>query len=340
MTQAAEVPNEEALRSLPRWALVAFAVRCARRVQPLFTRAWPQAPDEYVATLARAVEETERWAGRGISAMTSARYHANAAAEVADLADQESGAVLKSGAYFAAHAIANAAGCLGHPKEAVTAAHFAARDASVALSPFSGEANDLIATDFHLLKTLARKERWDDNTPVAPDTFSLYSQFDLGALTNGRTIISISMAVNSQLVKYLLEFPERLFQLTPRQFEELIAELFNGFGFQVELTSPTRDNGRDVIAVKCAPAKVKYLIECKRYLPAHKVGLAVVQRLQGVTFGEGANKGIIATTSGFTDPALAALARTPYLLEGRDFSGLVEWLNLYEMLKMSKMIGS
>jgi len=34
-----DIPEEEDLKKLPRWAIVAFAARCARRVQPLYLKA-------------------------------------------------------------------------------------------------------------------------------------------------------------------------------------------------------------------------------------------------------------------------------------------------------------
>src|SRR5437868_5117560 len=49
------LPTEEEIGELPRWAQIAFAARCARRVLPLFVRNWPDAPREYLTRLARAV---------------------------------------------------------------------------------------------------------------------------------------------------------------------------------------------------------------------------------------------------------------------------------------------
>jgi len=43
-----EIPTQEELGNLPRWARVAFAARCAARVQPLFLEYWPDAPREHV----------------------------------------------------------------------------------------------------------------------------------------------------------------------------------------------------------------------------------------------------------------------------------------------------
>ena len=98
----------------------------------------------------------------------------------------------------------------------------------------------------------------------------------------------------------------------------------------------TRDGGRDIIAIANREVQAKYLIECKHYHRSHFIGVIPVRCLHGVVLDEGATKGIIATTaSGFTKAATEHLPRNKWLLEGRDFEGLVEWLNLYQKFKMA-----
>lgn len=41
------LPTEEEIALLPRWARVAFAARCARRVLPLYLHFWPEGIDPY-----------------------------------------------------------------------------------------------------------------------------------------------------------------------------------------------------------------------------------------------------------------------------------------------------
>ena len=77
-----------------------------------------------------------------------------------------------------------------------------------------------------------------------------------------------------------------LLNLSPRQFEEFIAEIRNRFGCEVERTKQTRDGGRDIIAVKRAEANCRFLIECKRYDPKNKVGVSIVRELYGVKIHE------------------------------------------------------
>ena len=61
--------------------------------------------------------------------------------------------------------------------------------------------------------------------------------------------------VDEKLMTYVSENPDALRVLDDRLFEEVIAEIFRRFGFDVSLTKRTRDGGYDIIA-----------IESKRYL--------------------------------------------------------------------------
>lgn len=48
-------PGEAEMGTLLRWARVAFAVRCAQRVQPLYRHYWPSAPEKHVRALDQAI---------------------------------------------------------------------------------------------------------------------------------------------------------------------------------------------------------------------------------------------------------------------------------------------
>ncbi len=138
-----------------------------------------------------------------------------------------------------------------------------------------------------------------------------------------RLIIPISQAILEKIQKN----PAYLYQLSPRQFEEFIAELFFRHGFQVELTKQTRDGGKDIIAVSSRlDIPVKYIVECKRYAYERKVSIEYVQRLLGVKVSESANKAILVTTSQFTRDAIAFANRHLWDLALKDFSDLSSWI--------------
>ncbi|MBN8877766.1 MAG: restriction endonuclease [Sphingobacteriales bacterium] len=122
-----------------------------------------------------------------------------------------------------------------------------------------------------------------------------------------------------------------LLDLGPRQFEELIAELMYRQGFQVELTKQTRDGGYDIVAIYPikSQAPQKFLVECKRYAEHKKVGVNIVRSFKEVVLSEGANRGIIVTTSYFTNDAKIKIGKTPFLLDYRDKNNIMEWVRDY-----------
>ena len=64
-TQGGTPLDEIEIAQLPRWAKVAFAARCARRVLPVFHQKWPDAPLELFTALQYATETCEWLASRG-----------------------------------------------------------------------------------------------------------------------------------------------------------------------------------------------------------------------------------------------------------------------------------
>jgi|ERR1017187_9669777 hypothetical protein len=126
---------------------------------------------------------------------------------------------------------------------------------------------------------------------------------------------------------------EALLQLSPRDFEVFVAELWRRFGYDVELTMRTRDNGRDIVAVRKAETDIRIIVECKRYVPPKKVSVEIVRALYGVKAHEGASKAILATTSSFTWPAQDLLRSHPWELEGRDYGGIMDWIRRARQLR-------
>jgi hypothetical protein len=118
---------------------------------------------------------------------------------------------------------------------------------------------------------------------------------------------------------------EDLLDLSPRQFEEFIAGIWDRLGYTVELTARTRDGGRDVVAIIKAESEVRYIIECKRYDETHKVGVGILRALYGVKTHEGATKAFLATTSSFTRGAIEFWQPHRWELELKDYEGLRDW---------------
>jgi restriction endonuclease Mrr len=154
-------------------------------------------------------------------------------------------------------------------------------------------------------------------------------RFDLGEAHPANSIITVSGLVGDALVQHFYRDPNALLRIDRRKFEELIAEIFAGFGYDVGLTQRTRDGGKDIVAVRRAEVDVRYLIECKRPDPGNPVGVRPVRELYGVKTMEGATKAILATTAQFTRDAQVLLDRHRWELEGRDYDGIRAWIEAY-----------
>ncbi|MCZ7633848.1 hypothetical protein FBT69_05385 [Synechococcales cyanobacterium CNB] len=78
----AHLPTKEYLQALPRWARVAFAARCARRVQPLFAHFRQKAPKEHIEAVDTAITLTERSAADARAVAPTARASCRGGAEI------------------------------------------------------------------------------------------------------------------------------------------------------------------------------------------------------------------------------------------------------------------
>jgi restriction system protein len=86
------------------------------------------------------------------------------------------------------------------------------------------------------------------------------------------------------------------------RFEHLIRELFEKEftlnGGEVKVTQASSDGGVDAVAFDPDPIRGgKIVIQAKRY--TNTVGVAAVRNLYGKVLNEGANKGILVTTSDY-----------------------------------------
>jgi len=143
---------------------------------------------------------------------------------------------------------------------------------------------------------------------------------------------ALIVSVENALIEAIRSEPRSIFGISSRAFEELMAEIFKGQGFQTELTKATRDGGRDIIAIhEILGIRSKYIVECKRYAEHRKVSLQLVQRLYGVKMAENANKAILATTSSFTRDAREFASHHLWDLELKAFDDIIQWIRNYRM---------
>lgn len=140
------------------------------------------------------------------------------------------------------------------------------------------------------------------------------------------TIASASHLILSQLRRK----PQDVYELRPRAFEELIAEILANSGYDIKLTPQTRDGGYDILAYyACDEGEGLCLVETKRYKRERRIGVGAVRSLYGALKDKEADRAMLVSTSGFSRDALAFQSRHPYELELKEYSDVFAWLRKY-----------
>jgi hypothetical protein len=124
-----------------------------------------------------------------------------------------------------------------------------------------------------------------------------------------------------------------------RVFEEIVAEIFRKFGYEIELTKKTRDGGKDIIALRKSGNEVteRLLIECKHWQA--KIDVNPIRNLVGVaiTQDELPTGIILATTSTFTEDAkeLKINSSISIELDLKDYNDVLDWIGDYNALQLT-----
>lgn len=117
--------------------------------------------------------------------------------------------------------------------------------------------------------------------------------------TEGQLIEAVTLPW-FEIIAHIVKDPTARFQILHRTLEEIIAGAYTRAGWDdVVLTPPSRDRGRDVIAVKRGIGTVRVIDQVKAYAPGHRVTANDVRALMGVLQGDPASKGFLTTTSDF-----------------------------------------
>jgi hypothetical protein len=118
--------------------------------------------------------------------------------------------------------------------------------------------------------------------------------------------------------------------LDRRDFERVVAELLASFGWQVSLTSPTRDGGRDILALSrdASGLRTSWLVECRQYHRHQAIDIATIQRLGSTKEHFGFPNALIATTSSATEDAQVIAQAHGIHIVG--LAKLLEWIDRYQ----------
>jgi HJR/Mrr/RecB family endonuclease len=139
------------------------------------------------------------------------------------------------------------------------------------------------------------------------------------------------ITTNDQIIMQLKRKPDDLFKITPRKFEEVIADLLADMGMEVELTPATRDGGKDILAyMKTEIGKFLCLVEAKQHNKSRPVGVSLVRSLFGTLVDHQATSAMLVTTSRFAPPAKQFQQRHEYQLALKDYNDVVSWILKYK----------
>lgn len=141
------------------------------------------------------------------------------------------------------------------------------------------------------------------------------------------TAAGIIVPTNDSIIAALKKTPHDLHSLTPRKFEEIIADLLRGLGWDTYLTPATRDGGKDILAYFNTPVgRLLCIVEAKHFRPDRPVGVQLVRNLYGVFCDQEANSSLLVTSSYFTPDAVEFQLRHRQVLELRDYTQIVQWI--------------
>lgn len=133
--------------------------------------------------------------------------------------------------------------------------------------------------------------------------------------------------ISDDLYRMLVLHPELVKTLQWRQFEKLLADILETFGYEIDLMQGTKDGGIDIIAFGNSEewGRHKYIVQAKRW--SNRVGIEPVRELMFLHGHHRATKSCLATTSKFTKGAWELSEQYKWQLELRDYDGLKDWIS-------------
>ncbi|WP_447585409.1 restriction endonuclease [Pseudoxanthomonas mexicana] len=131
--------------------------------------------------------------------------------------------------------------------------------------------------------------------------------------------------LDQRFIDYLEANDGKLSEMHWRKFEELTAEYFDREGYRIELGPGGNDGGVDVRAWKPDQDQAPHMIiQCKRQKA--KVEKVIVKALYTDLVDEGANYGLVVTTSELSPGAREVITGRGYPIEEVNRENLQQWL--------------
>jgi restriction system protein len=121
-------------------------------------------------------------------------------------------------------------------------------------------------------------------------------------------IIKAITDLSKHLAKIIANKPSELANMEWRDIERMLASIFEGLGFDVELTPPSKDGGKDIILeFSVSGVNQSYLVEVKHWRSKQKVGHGYISHFVDVVANEKRQGGLYLATYGYSHDAFEAL---------------------------------
>jgi HJR/Mrr/RecB family endonuclease len=132
--------------------------------------------------------------------------------------------------------------------------------------------------------------------------------------------------ISAELIVYFSKNPERMYDLDPRKFEELLEAVFRNQGYRAVLGPGWADGGIDLrLFWKDAVGEVCTLVQAKRYDPKRAIRLEAVAALDALVSAEGANRGLFVTTARYLPSAVEFAAKRGHRLTLATAQDVARW---------------
>ena len=135
-----------------------------------------------------------------------------------------------------------------------------------------------------------------------------WARIEIDANIDRQEIEVILKTMSWRFAQLVAQDPENLRKLEWRHIERMLAEVFEGIGFDVELTPPSKDGGKDII-LECTlhGQKRHYIVEIKHWRSETRVGGKAIREFLDVLLKEERQGGLYLSTYGYCNNAFEYL---------------------------------
>lgn len=132
-------------------------------------------------------------------------------------------------------------------------------------------------------------------------------------------ILQVEAEIKNEGLSLQRTMYKSFFELSPGQFEQVVAKLYEQSGYETTIVGGANDKGIDILFRKDGR---EWGVQCKRYAPERNVGPGEIREFAGALDGRGLKRGIFVASSGYTDMAREASRNGSAVIELVDGEGL------------------